>query len=238
MLTVTLLAACAHRPIAAAAALDGGWSGDEVTVFVFLDEDAASPAVWTARGEGEELWPAGAAERRGSDAVQFRSTQGDPATASLTLTGANTALMSLVYDSDGRAEYQQLTRTAPRSRGGLQQAWADQRAAEMSWNVEAIRTAELAHFFALGAFLPAEIWPRAITALTPEPVVWADGSDFDALGWAPDGVVRGSFLVTVAEDGRDLTIHGWQDLDGDGVPAHWSATRTVGAARLSSDGVR
>ena len=108
----------------------------------------------------------------------------------------------------------------------------------MSWNVEAIRTAELAHFFALGAFLPAEIWPRAITALTPEPVAWADGSDFDALGWAPDGVVRGSFLVTVAEDGRDLTIHGWQDLDGDGIPAHWSATRTVGVARLSSDGVQ
>ena len=45
-------------------------------------------------------------------------------------------------------------------------------------------------------------------------------------------------LKKVAADGSDFTVHGWQDLDGDGVPAHWIATRTSNPVLVSDPGVR
>lgn len=238
MLTITLLAACAHRATVVPATLSGGWSSGEVTVFVLVDAATASPVIWVERGEDAELSPARAVVRQGDGVVHFRPTQGPPSSATLTLSGGDSLMLTWVYDASGQAEHHPLTRTAPRSREALEQAWAERAAAQVAWNVEAIRTAELAHFYALGAFLPAGIWPRTITALTSEPVAWGDGSDFDALGWTPDGEVRGTFQVTVAEDGGDLTVHGWQDLDGDGAPAHWTATRHVAVTRISDEGDR
>jgi len=235
MLTMTLLAACAHRSPAAAPTLDGGWSSDEITVFVLLEGAEARPAIWVERGE---LLPAGAIVRQDNGAVQFRLTEGPPATVTIALSEDDALLLIWADDDGGQPEHHSLTRTTPHSTAALEQEWADQAAAAVAWNVEAIRTAELAHFFALDTFLPAEIWPRSVASLTPDPVAWPDGSDFEQLGWSPQGMVRGTFEVTVAEDGRELTVHGWQDLDGDGVPAHWTATRQLGVKRISAAGAR
>ena len=236
MLIVTLLAACAHRSTTSATALEGGWSSGEISVYVLPEEEGT--AIWLEGVDGAGLSPTGSIVHQVDGAVQFRPTEGPAVTATLARNGDGGVLLSWVYDADGQTAHHPLTRAATRSRTALDEAWAEQAAAVMAWNVEAIRTAELAHFFAFGAFQSADIWPRPVTALTPEPVDWSPGSDFESLGWAPDGRVRGSFQVTIAEDGRDLTIHGWQDLDGDGIPAHWTATRLVGVTQISVDGAQ
>ena len=238
MLIVTLLAACAHRTNASAATLDGGWSSGEISVYVLPEEEGSGPDVWLQGVGGAELSPTGSIVRRADGAVQFRPSEGPAATAILLRNEAGGVELLWVDDADGQTAHHPLTRVATPSRAALEQAWVDQAAAVMAWNVEAIRTAELAHFFAFGAFLPAGAWPRPVTALTPEPVDWGEGSDFELLGWTPDGRVRGTFQVTVAEDGHDLTVHGWQDLDGDGIPAHWTATRQVGVTQVSIDGTQ
>ena len=63
MLTITLLAACAHRATVGPATLSGGWSSGEVTVFVLVDAATASPVIWVERGEDAELSPARAVVR-------------------------------------------------------------------------------------------------------------------------------------------------------------------------------
>ena len=98
------------------------------------------------------------------------------------------------------------------------------KAAEVPANVEAIRAAEQAHIAAHGRPLAAGPAPVAVDALRPNPQPWPPGTAFDTLGWAPEGPVRGTYAVRLTEDGSGFVVHGWIDGDGDGVPAHFTAT--------------
>lgn len=107
------------------------------------------------------------------------------------------------------------------------------RRAELPRNVDAIAVAERAYIEALGELIAQPTpFPRAVEALDANTVPWRFGSAFDNLGWAPPGndPVLGTYSVEVAADGKDFTVHGWIDADGDGKPAHYTATRADNAS--------
>ncbi len=109
--------------------------------------------------------------------------------------------------------------------------------AEVRQNVNAIKTAQAAYKASHGSFLPAGPHPRSLESLSPRPADWTSGSAFDALGWSPDGRVRGTYQVEVLPDSIDFIVHGWIDADGDGVPAHYTATKESVAKRVTPKSV-
>ena len=109
---------------------------------------------------------------------------------------------------------------------------------EVESNVDGIKTAQLAYDAGFDQFVAAGPHPVAVEGLDPEPRVWSAGSAFDTIGWAPDGKVRSTYQVEVSADGMDFRVHGWIDEDGDGVPAHYTATKSINAVRVSPNGVR
>ncbi len=104
---------------------------------------------------------------------------------------------------------------------------------EMKENVNAIKTAQAAYKASNGAFLAAGPHPRSLAKLNPSPAEWTPGSAFDTLGWSPDGPVRGTYQVEVLSGSLDFIVHGWIDADGDGVPAHFTATSNSIAERIT-----
>ena len=109
---------------------------------------------------------------------------------------------------------------------------------ELGENVNAIRTAELSHHASEGRFVSVELHPRELAALDQRGVPWPVGSGFDDLGWDPDGPVRAAYSVEVSPDGTDFVVHGWADVDDDGVRAHYTATRSISAARITDRDIR
>jgi hypothetical protein len=108
---------------------------------------------------------------------------------------------------------------------------------EVRMNLVGIKTAQFAHKASYGSFLPAGPHPRNLDDLSAAPAEWTSGSAFDTLGWAPDGAVRGTYQVEVLPDSLDFIVHGWIDADGDGVPAHFTATRSTHPVRVTPDSV-
>ncbi len=99
--------------------------------------------------------------------------------------------------------------------------------AEVPANVDGLKTAELAYDAAFDEFVPVRAHPRRPEHLGKEPVPWHGNPDFEMLGWAPDGDVRGTYWVEVSPDGSDFTVFGMGDMDGDGVPALYTATKSI-----------
>jgi len=97
--------------------------------------------------------------------------------------------------------------------------------AEVPSNVDGIKTALIAYDAMYDTYLPAEATPRPVTELNGKQVEWMAGSAFDKLGWHPDGKVRGTYWVEITEDGTNFKVYGAIDIDGDGVPAIYTATK-------------
>lgn len=96
--------------------------------------------------------------------------------------------------------------------------------AEVPANVDGIKTAELAYDAAFDRFINSTAWPAG----TPgkQQVEWIPGSNFDTLGWAPDGRVRGQYSV-VTISSTDFTVTGVCDVDGDGAQARYTSTKST-----------
>ena len=124
--------------------------------------------------------------------------------------------------------------------------------AEIPSNMMGIKTAELAFDAAFDIFVPTEVSPRVRGMLTPDPVPWVStpgpalkefprmNAEFDTLGWAPDGHVRGIYWVEVADPATgvyDFTVHGMADIDGDGEPCHYTATKSINPVMLTPNDV-
>ncbi len=236
------LLSCAHHAVRPPA-LDGGWSSAQMGLFIGIEGAESSPAVWVVQSGDEAAWVALTPACEPEGVVSFRLPEGAPsrATFRVSLEARDRAHLVLEHDS-GREEVVSLSRTAPRSRADLEaliaalaQAELEGRTADHVW---ALMTVEIAYHAAFGEYVSVPIGPRPLAELTPDPVSWSERSALDRLGWAPGEPVRGSFQVEVAADGSGFTVHGWQDLDGDGVPAHWSASQTSQPTRMSALDIR
>jgi len=94
--------------------------------------------------------------------------------------------------------------------------------AELSLNVTAIKHTELSYEAATSSFLPQDAWwPDSDPGKSPRD--WTAGSNFDQLGWGPNGKVRGSYKVVTGAS--DFVVSGISDVDGDDVNSQWIASK-------------
>lgn len=66
---------------------------------------------------------------------------------------------------------------------------------EVPTNLSAIRTAEQAYFQEYDSYTNVAVAPRDESALNTAQADWTSPSDFNLLGWKPDGKPRGAYLV-------------------------------------------
>ena len=103
--------------------------------------------------------------------------------------------------------------------------------AEVPINVDGIKTAEMGYEAAFDEFI-AVTAPHPSSTVNKTTQTWTLGaSDFDTLGWAPDGAVRGNYKVATGAGGSgatgDFTVTGTCDVDGDTTIANYTATKTI-----------
>jgi len=75
--------------------------------------------------------------------------------------------------------------------------------------------------------------PVPVSELGTDPLSWPSSTAFETLGWAPNGLVRGTYWVEETNRGRDFIVHGNCDVDGDGIPAHYTATKSIPATLVT-----
>jgi len=103
--------------------------------------------------------------------------------------------------------------------------------AEVPSNVDGIKTAQIAYDAQYDTYVEQ-------TALYPtsrpgkEQLSWPSGSNFDDLGWGPDGKVRGAYRV-VSTSSTDFLITGICDVDGDGIYATFTATKSINTTMVT-----
>ena len=119
---------------------------------------------------------------------------------------------------------------------------------EVLYNVKAIKTSELAYQAYWDLFVACERKPRQEPDANPwtwnsegEYIRIAGGGEqlepdaWNSLAWFPDGEVRGVYWVTTSNtvNGSDFTVHGISDVDGDGVQAHYTATKSINSTLIT-----
>ena len=103
--------------------------------------------------------------------------------------------------------------------------------AEVPANVDGIKTSEMSYDAAFDQFLTISAHPTGTPGKSQSP--WAGGNNgFQSLGWAPDGQVRGVYQVSTTAPGGgtpggDFLVTGNCDVDGDGVLAQYTATKSI-----------
>lgn len=109
--------------------------------------------------------------------------------------------------------------------------------AELPSNVDGVKTAQIAYDAAFDQFIiQTTEHPRAEAALDKGQVSWPSGSNFDTLGWAPDGKVRGNYTVT-SNSTTDFRVTGKSDVDNDNGIASYTATKTINAKQVTNNDV-
>ncbi len=107
--------------------------------------------------------------------------------------------------------------------------------AEVPSNVTAIKTAELAYDAAFDQFInQTTFYPT--NSPNKQQQTWPTGSNFDTLGWAPDGKVRGAYSVTTTSS-TDFTVTGICDVDDDNTNARYTATKSINAVQVTNNDI-
>ena len=109
--------------------------------------------------------------------------------------------------------------------------------AELPSNVDGIKVSEMAYLAAYDTLVAQSTFvPSA--SVGKQQVVWNDATNFETLGWSPDGRVRGAYKVDVVDaDGDDFTVIGISDIDGDGEQATYTAIRETNVEAVTSSTV-
>jgi hypothetical protein len=107
--------------------------------------------------------------------------------------------------------------------------------AELLTNVDAIRTAQLAHDAIHDSFVRCSSREQALVELSPSLRDWRGGPGWAELGWAPDGPLRGAYWTELSPDERSFEVHGVMDADGDGKLAEAVATSDRGAELVTPE---
>lgn len=110
---------------------------------------------------------------------------------------------------------------------------------EVNGAVDGIKNAEAKYDAEHDGYLNAAVQPRADGSLGKGQVAWVTtATDWISLGWAPDGNIRGNYLVAVtAASGSGVaetyTITGKSDVDDDGQLYTVTGTPTANATVTS-----
>ena len=94
--------------------------------------------------------------------------------------------------------------------------------AEVPANVDGIKTAQMAYDAAFDGYIN-ESTERPDATPGKAQREWKSGTNFDTLGWAPDGKVRGSYTVETTSS-TDFLVVGRCDVDGDDTNSSYTAT--------------
>jgi type IV pilus assembly protein PilA len=109
--------------------------------------------------------------------------------------------------------------------------------AEVPGNVDAIKTAAIGYEAAFDQIidLPANpgAWSVGPSAKAPIPFD-VDPGTWGRVGWQPDGPVRGQYSLAVVGT-NDFLITGLCDVDGDGVQAQYTATRSLNTTQVTNN---
>ena len=97
--------------------------------------------------------------------------------------------------------------------------------AEVPGNVDGIKTAQIAYDAAFDKYIEVSSWAPS-DDLTKTQRSWSSGTDFDTLGWGPDGKVRGRYKVT-SKSSTDFLVTGDCDVDNDDDNASFTATKSI-----------
>jgi len=98
------------------------------------------------------------------------------------------------------------------------------RSSEALVNLAAIGTAQAVYLAEYGTFLGVAS-PVPASAPGNNRSAWTPGSNFDQLGWAPEGAVQFQYQVIVdsgEEGSARFTAEARGDVDGDGQPSFWA----------------
>ena len=106
---------------------------------------------------------------------------------------------------------------------------------ELPSNVDGIKTAQLAYDAAMDTFIQNTSF-HPDSSPNKKQRNWVGGSAFDTLGWGPDGQVRGSYKV-VSSSTTDFLITGIADIDGDSVPATFTATKSINTLMFTGNDI-
>jgi len=106
---------------------------------------------------------------------------------------------------------------------------------ELPSNVDGIKTAQLAYDAAMDTFIQETSF-RPDSSPTKSARDWTAGTAFDTLGWGPDGQVRGSYKV-VSTSTTDFMVTGIGDIDGDGVQATFTATKSINTVMYTGNDI-
>ncbi|MDP2307783.1 MAG: prepilin-type N-terminal cleavage/methylation domain-containing protein [Pseudomonadota bacterium] len=99
--------------------------------------------------------------------------------------------------------------------------------AELPGIVDSLKTAELAYDAAFDAYLELPLQPRLDDALDKQMVDWTTDPSWQAIGWGPDGKVRGNYQVGLSQidhPGVPFLVTGRTDIDGDDALCEYTAT--------------
>jgi hypothetical protein len=232
--------------------LEGAWLNTDEAMRLVIDLDGGQSIVVTLQSyDREDPLPVHAPMLDGQGGLRFsvQSDSHDPAYLRAVMVDAET--LALWHFNPYRATYDDVLlfqrsdfpagATTSKERAAIEQerqlVIRARHRAELEANLSGIRTAELAYDAAFDEFVATPVHPRPVADLNGWAVAWPGGTPFDDLGWMPDGDVVGCYQVEITDDGMDFIAHGWADLDDDGKPAHWTASRHQRPTRVSPDGV-
>jgi len=95
---------------------------------------------------------------------------------------------------------------------------------EVISNIRVIRQVEIAYEGLFDAFISVDAYPPPSSTGNPRKWETSKSGDFQTLGWAADGEVRGTYWVTTTD--TNFTVFGIIDVDGDGQFATYKATKS------------
>ena len=108
---------------------------------------------------------------------------------------------------------------------------------ELPHNLESIRTAELVYYEKYGEFRSVGECPLELPGRQRSSWEGECADRFQALGWAPDSSVRCQYMVQVISrqnEVDDFKLTAQCDLDGDGIPSIFEASRNSPYKRITS----
>ena len=112
---------------------------------------------------------------------------------------------------------------------------------EIARNLSSIKEALDTHNAEHGEYIEAAPHPTGTPGPGTRP--WADGNEgFETIGWRPEGDARGTYSVSIrqvnSDDSQgDFVITGTCDMDGDGVFATYTATKSIDPVMVTNSDI-